>query len=222
MCAQIRAGLPTVEDVLAQHVEARRGTASPWASALRELGAIDRAVYQAIADTPSTALDGAFRRLSTAADHSGLWIAIAAAMAVFGGSRGRRAASEGLLAIGTTSAAVNLGIKPLARRPRPARAEPAPFGDRYVPMPDSTSFPSGHAASAFAFAYAISRETPRLAVPIGLLAGAVAHSRVHTGVHYPSDVVIGSILGTGTAAMVTGARRTLPSAAVSLRTRRQV
>jgi undecaprenyl-diphosphatase len=89
-------------------------------------------------------------------------------------------------------------------------------------MPDSTSFPSGHAASAFAFAFAISRETPRLAVPIWLLAGAVAHSRVHTGVHYPSDVVIGSILGTGTAAMVTGARRTLPSAAVSLRTRRQV
>ncbi len=72
-------------------------------------------------------------------------------------------------------------------------------------MPKSTSFPSGHAASAFAFAYAVSRETPRLAVPIGLLAGAVAHSRVHTGVHYPSDVVIGSILGGGTAAMVTAA-----------------
>ena len=191
------------------------------AGALRELGAIDRAVYLAVAVTPSPELDSAFRRLSTAANQSRLWLGIAAAMAMLGGSRGRRAASEGLLAIGTTSAAVNLGIKPLAHRPRPARAEPAPFGDRYVPMPTSTSFPSGHAASAFAFAYAVSRETPRLAVPIGLLAGAVATSRVHTGVHYPSDVVVGSILGAGTAAMVTASLDALPRAAVSLRRSRQ-
>ena len=195
----------TVEDVLAGRLEARRGPSSPWAAALRELGAVDRAVYQAVADTPSPELDRAFRKLSTAADHSRLWLGIAAAMALLGGSRGRQAAREGVLAIGTTSAAVNLGIKPLARRPRPTRAEPGPFEDRYVPMPRSTSFPSGHAASAFAFSYAVSRDLPRLAVPIGLLAGAVAHSRVHTGVHYPSDVVIGAILGAGTAAMVTAA-----------------
>ena len=203
MSDQIGTERQTVEDALARRLEARRHLASPWTEALRELGAIDRAVCQAIADTPSARLDVALRRLSTAADHSRLWLGIAAAMAVRGGTRGRRAASGGLVAIGTASATVNLGLKPLARRRRPARAEPAPFGDRYVPMPTSTSFPSGHAASAFAFAYAVSRETPRLAVPIGLLAGAVAHSRVHTGVHYPSDVVIGSILGAGTAAMVT-------------------
>jgi undecaprenyl-diphosphatase len=212
----------TLEDALAQRVEARRGAASPWARALREMGEMDKAVYQAIAETPSPQLDGAFRRLSTAANYSRLWLAIAAAMSLLGGGPGRRAAFDGLLAIGTTSAAVNLGIKPLARRRRPARAEPAPFGDRYVPMPTSTSFPSGHAASAFAFAYAVARDLPRLAVPIGLLAGAVAHSRVHTGVHYPSDVVLGSILGTGTAAMVTAAYDALPSAAVtSRRTRRR-
>ena len=210
----------TVEDVLAGRLEARRGATSPWAGALRELGAIDRAVYQAVAETPSPELDRAFRRLSTAADHSRLWLGIAAAMALLGGSRGRQAAREGLLAIGTTSAAVNLGIKPLARRPRPARAEPAPFEDRYVPMPRSTSFPSGHAASAFAFSYAVSRDLPRLAVPIGLLAGAVAHSRVHTGVHYPSDVVIGAILGAGTAAMVTTPGDDLPGAAFRLRAKR--
>ena len=68
---------------------------------------------------------------------------------------------------------------------------------------DIFSFPSGHAASAFAFAYAVARDQPRLAVPIWLLAGAVAHSRVLTGVHYPSDVVLGFVLGAGTAAMVT-------------------
>lgn len=71
-------------------------------------------------------------------------------------------------------------------------------------MPESTSFPSGHAASAFAFAYAVGRHLPALAVPIRLLAGG-PHSRVHTGVHYPGDVVIGSIIGAGTAAMVASA-----------------
>ena len=72
-------------------------------------------------------------------------------------------------------------------------------------MPQSTSFPSGHAASAFAFAYAIGRHLPELAVPIRLLAGGVAYSRVHTGVHYPADVVIRSIVGAGTAATVAAA-----------------
>ena len=87
-------------------------------------------------------------------------------------------------------------------------------------MPGPTSFPSGHAASAFAFAYAVSRDLPRAAVQIGVLAGAVAHSRVHTGVHYPSDVVIGSILGAGTAAMVSAAGDSLRRAAALRRARR--
>ena len=207
----------TVEDALARRLEARRHVGSPWTEALRELGAIDLAVYQAIADTPSARLDVAFRRLSTAADHSRLWFGIAAAMSLLGGTRGCRAASEGLIAIGAASATVNLGIKPLARRRRPARAEPAPFGNRYVPMPESTSFPSGHAASAVAFAYAVSRDLPRLAVPSGLLAGAVAQSRVHTGVHYPSDVVIGAILGSSTAALVASPGDALLNAAAGLR-----
>jgi len=203
MSEQLGAEPPTAEDVLARRLEARRGAASRLARALRELGTIDRAVYQAVADTSSPELDRGFRRLSTAADHSRLWLGIAAAMALLGGSHGRRTAVEGLLAIGATSATVNLGVKPLARRRRPVRAEPAPFEGRFVPMPRSTSFPSGHAASAFAFAFVVARDVPTLAVPVGLLAGAVAHSRVHTGVHYPSDVVIGSILGAATAAMAT-------------------
>jgi len=123
-------------------------------------------------------------------------------VAVAGGHRGRRAALEGVVAIGVTSATVNLGIKPIARRRRPDRLETALFEDRHVPMPASASFPSGHAASAFAFAYAIGRHLPALALPIRLLAAAVAYSRVHTGVHYPGDVVIGSVTGAGTAAMV--------------------
>jgi membrane-associated phospholipid phosphatase len=195
----------TVADALAQQVEVRRGTGSPWAEALRELGAVDRAVYQAVARTPTPALDRPFRRLSNAANYSRLWLGIAAAIAVTGGKRGRHAALEGVLAVGVTSATINLGIKPLARRRRPDRADPAPHGARQVRMPESASFPSGHAASAFAFAYAVGRHLPGLAVPIRLLAAGVGYSRVHTGVHYPGDVVIGSVLGSGTAAMTAAA-----------------
>jgi membrane-associated phospholipid phosphatase len=195
----------TVEDALATKVEDRRGVQSPWAVALRELGAVDRAVYQAVAMTPTPHLDDVFRRLSNAANYSRLWLGMAAAIATFGGRRGRRVALEGVLAIGATSASVNLGIKPFARRRRPDRPDPAPFEARLVRMPESTSFPSGHSASAFAFAYTVGRHYPALAVPIRFLASGVAYSRVHTGVHYPGDVVLGSSIGAGTAAMVAGA-----------------
>ena len=196
----------TVEDALGRRVEGLRGAQSPWAEALRELGAVDRAVYQAVAVTPTPLLDDAFRRLSTVANYSRLWLGMAAAIATLGGRRGRRVAFEGVLAISATSASVNLGVKPLAHRRRPDRPDPAPFEARLVPMPESTSFPSGHAASAFAFAYTVGRHYPALAVPIRLLASGVAYSRVHTGVHYPGDVVLGSVLGAGTSAMVAGAR----------------
>lgn len=195
----------TVEDAIAMRVENLRGEGSPWAEALRELGAVDRAMYRAVAMTATPQLDGALRRLSNAANYSGLWLGVAAAIATLGGERGRRVALEGVLSIGATSANVNLGIKPLARRRRPDRPHPARFEARLVRMPESSSFPSGHAASAFAFAYSVGRHYPGLAVPMRLLASAVAYSRVHTGVHYPGDVVLGSALGAGTAAMVAGA-----------------
>ena len=112
----------SVADALARLVEARRGAESVWVEALRELGAVDRAVYEAVADTPTPELDGPVRRLSNAASYSRLWLGVAAALAVLGGRRGRRAALEGVLAIGVTSATVNLGMKPFAQRERPDRA----------------------------------------------------------------------------------------------------
>jgi undecaprenyl-diphosphatase len=192
----------TLEDALAQRVEARRGAGSRWAEALRVLGAADRGLYEVVARTPTAGLDVPVRRLSNAANHSLLWLGIATAIALLGGARGRRAAAEGIVSIGVASTAVNLGMKRIANRRRPGRQGPGLFPARHVRMPGSSSFPSGHAASAFAFAYGVSRHLPELAVPIGLLAGAVAYSRVHTGVHYPGDVVVGAIVGTGTAATV--------------------
>jgi membrane-associated phospholipid phosphatase len=207
----------TAADVLAQRVETRKGTGAPWAEALRELGAVDRAVYQAVARTPTPALDRPFRRLSNAANYSRLWLGIAAVVALTGGQRGRQAALEGVLALGVTSATINLGIKPVAHRRRPDRAGASLAAARQVRMPESGSFPSGHAASAFAFAYAVGRHLPALAIPVRPLAAGVAYSRVHVGVHYPGDVVIGSVLGAGTAAVTAAGCDRFRRAAPSLR-----
>jgi undecaprenyl-diphosphatase len=72
-------------------------------------------------------------------------------------------------------------------------------------MPRSSSFPSGHSASAFAFATGVGRTLPQAAVPLRALAAVVAYSRVHTGVHYPGDVVIGSLIGSSLAQATTWA-----------------
>jgi len=191
------AGHEAVADLLADELARLGGPARQrLAEVLHQLGAIDRAVYAAIAAVPAPALDRAMRRLSDAANRSRLWLAIAAALALTGPA-GRRAAGRGVLAIGVTSALVNLGIKNLSGRRRPDRAGAGVPDVRQVRMPSSTSFPSGHAAAAFAFATAVSRDSPWLAIVIQFLAGSVAYSRVHTGVHYPGDTVIGALIGVG-------------------------
>ena len=180
--------------------------------ALRELGALDQAIYSAVASTPTPSLDEPLRRLSGAANNSRLWLAIAAGLAVGGGRSGRRAAVQGTLAIGATSALVNLVVKSLWSRQRPYRAAARVPGQRNVPMPASTSFPSGHAASGFAFASAIGRDQPWLGLALRFLAAAVAYSRVHTGVHYPGDAVAGSLIGASTGQAVAALTERLPPA----------
>lgn len=195
----------TIAETISRSVEGRRGEGSPWATALRQLGAVDRAAYEAVAETPTPALDVPIRRLSNAANHSKLWLGIAGALALLGGRRGRKAALEGVVSIGVSSAAVTILAKSIAARPRPNRAERDLFPNRAVEMPGSSSFPSGHAASGFAFAHAVGRHFPLLALPVRLLAGAVAYSRVHIGVHYPGDVAVGAMLGPGIASIVASA-----------------
>lgn len=155
---------------------------------------LDRAVYGAIASAPTPNLDRAFNNLSDAANHSVIWCGAAGLMALTGPA-GRRAAVDGLLAIAVTSAVANAVAKPLGGRRRPDRADFQVPLARQVRMPTSTSFPSGHSASAFAFASAVSNSWPAGGAPVRALATLVAYSRVHTGVHYPGDVIAGSFIG---------------------------
>lgn len=163
--------------------------------ARRELSELDHAVYRAVASTPVPVLDKPLRRVSAFANHSKPWFILAAACAVVGGRRGRRAALGGVVAIGLTSFVVNVPMKWMGQRQRPDREHHEVPETRHVPMPSSTSFPSGHSASAAAFATAIGSCAPELRVPLGAAAGVVAFSRVYTGVHYPGDVLVGVTVG---------------------------
>jgi undecaprenyl-diphosphatase len=161
---------------------------------LRDAERLDLAVYAAIAATPTPALDIAMRRLSRTADHSKISLVASAILSVARGRGGRRSALDGLASAAATAVVINLAFKGVGRR----RPDPVAAGvrlARQVRMPKTTSFPSGHAASAFAFATGVGHVLPREAVPLHVLAGLIAYSRVHTGVHYPADAAAGALVG---------------------------
>lgn len=172
------------------------GGRPPLPAFIMDLRSLDHAVYSAVASTDAPTLDLPLRTLTRAADRSLIWWSMAGLLAVAGGRKGRRAALSGAVALGATSAVLNLGLKQLGRR-RPNRGRLGVPEPRQVKMPTSASFPSGHSAAAFAFTNAVSTELPALALPLRALALAIAYSRVHAGVHYPGDTLIGGIVGGG-------------------------
>ncbi|MFC7471818.1 phosphatase PAP2 family protein [Actinomadura keratinilytica] len=89
------------------------------------------------------------------------------------------------------------------RRQRPG-LESVPLIRQLKRQPITSSFPSGHAASAAAFATGVAMESRGLGAAVAPLAAAVAVSRVHTGAHYPGDVLAGAALGAGAAFAVRG------------------
>jgi undecaprenyl-diphosphatase len=144
-------------------------------------------------------LDRAVPAIGRSADYGRLWLVVAAGLAATRNRHARRSALRGLVALSTASAATNLLSKRLAGRPRPT-TDGIPLTRRLRRSPVTTSFPSGHSASAAAFVTGVALESPVLAVPIAVLGAAVAVSRVVTGAHYPSDVVAGVALGAGAGA----------------------
>jgi undecaprenyl-diphosphatase len=156
---------------------------------------LDASVYASIAASSTPSLDGPLALISDAANLSKPWIASAALLSLVGGPRGRRAALYGIASITTASTIVNAVMKPLSRRRRPDRVAMGVIEARHVSMPTSTSFPSGHSASAFAFAAGVGHVMPAAGAALFLPAALVAYSRVHTGVHFPGDVAAGVVSG---------------------------
>ncbi len=164
-------------------------------SLLRRLGSYDSAAFRSVARLPTPLLDEPLRQVSDFANFSKPWFLVAGFLALLGGRRGRRAALTGLAAVGAASLVVNQPMKIAGERHRPDRDGLGVPQQRWVPMPASTSFPSGHSASAAAFAVAVGDVLPALRLPLQAAASIVAFSRVYTGVHYPSDVLVGAAVG---------------------------
>jgi undecaprenyl-diphosphatase len=161
------------------------------------LAAFDRRLVRAVSRLPAGRHDEFFRRLSAAATNGKLWLGIAGVMALVPGKT-RRAAVHGLLAQGVASAVTNVVFKTLLPRRRPLPEHLPVF--RFVhPQPTSSSMPSGHSASAVAFALGVGLVRPGLGAGLAPVAAGVAYSRVHTGAHWPSDVLFGSAIGAGAA-----------------------
>ncbi|MFE6281868.1 bifunctional phosphatase PAP2/diacylglycerol kinase family protein [Streptomyces sp. NPDC057877] len=142
-------------------------------------------------------------RLSHSANHGVLWFATAAAIAASRTPRGRRAAVRGLASLTLASATINTLGKRSVRRPRPL-LDPVPVVRHLKRQPITTSFPSGHSASAAAFAAGVAMESPAWGLAVAPVAFSVAMSRIYTGAHFPSDVLAGTALGVGAAFAVRG------------------
>jgi membrane-associated phospholipid phosphatase len=154
--------------------------------------AVDVSVFERVAEFRAPHLDRVLPPLSEAASYSRLWVAISLVLAIGRSRQKRNIAIASMMAVASTSAIANVAMKLTVRRRRPDRVVPE---GRRLKQPGSSSFPSGHAASAAAFSGVIGREVPQLWLPVNALAATVAFSRVYTGVHYPGDVLAGWLLG---------------------------
>lgn len=130
--------------------------------------------------------------LSALADRSKLWVGIAALRVLTDQERDWRPAARALGTIAAQSALIHFVVKPIFRRHRPRSHGPSRFGMR---RPASSSFPSGHAASAATAAILLAEGRPRWQLPLAALALGVAWSRVQVRLHHASDVGAGLCLG---------------------------
>lgn len=165
--------------------------------------ALDCRLFEAVATRHWPGGDHVLPRLTRAANHGKLWFAVAAGLAATRSPRARRAAARGLASLTLASATINTLGKRSIRRPRPV-LDKVPLVRQLKRQPITTSFPSGHSASAAAFAAGVALESRTLGAAVAPVAAAVVLSRVYTGVHYPSDVLAGAALGVGAAYAVRG------------------
>lgn len=147
----------------------------------------------------NTSLDPSFKAIT----NSALPISVATPLIIYsvGLIKKDSTIKNQALFIGETflvSAFITTALKYSIKRERPFNTYP---DIEKVTAAPGYSFPSGHTSTAFATATSLSMEYPKwyIIAPSFAWASAVGYSRMHLGVHYPSDVVAGAIVGSGSA-----------------------
>lgn len=149
-------------------------------------------------------LDRFFAVFTTLGDHGELWLIILLILFVM--KKTRKVAILGLIALVVELILVSGVIKPIVMRPRPFFVNPV---DLVVPAPRGSSFPSGHAASSFAVVMTLYFNKIKYKPAYVTLAVIMAFSRLYVYVHYPSDVLVGTLLGIFIAYEVTKYQKTI-------------
>lgn len=142
-------------------------------------------------------VDRFWSQLTSFADRGVLWWTLAGVLIV---TRRRRAGVRGVGSLLVASALTNLIAKQVFGGDRPLLAD-VPIGRRLPKPPITPSFPSGHSASAAAFAAGVAIERPGIGAAVAPVALAVGYSRLHVGAHWLSDVVGGLTLGASVAGL---------------------
>ena len=181
LCAPV----PPVPDPEARRSLRARLQAGPIARAIAK---VDVRLYRLLRENGhDPAVELPIRRFSRLGEHATIWLALGLAAAAL--DRPQRAhwlrATRSVL----IAYALNTVLKTVVRRKRP-QIEKLPA---LISTPTSLSFPSAHASSSFAAARAYASLLP--GEPLYAVAGAMALSRVYLGVHYPSDIAAGALLG---------------------------
>jgi membrane-associated phospholipid phosphatase len=133
-------------------------------------------------------VERAMKALGKAGNNGAVWVVLCLVILAFTDSNGEAWFICALLA--PIAIALNYLVKLVVKRPRPVLEGLPPLGG----APSSLSFPSAHATSSFAVATAMTRVDPLGALAF-LLAFALALGRPYLGMHYPSDVLAGALLG---------------------------
>jgi membrane-associated phospholipid phosphatase len=134
------------------------------------------------------AAETAGKWLGRIGEYGAVWLVIGIVLAFLDPDNGEDWVVAGVL--GPVAIGLNYVVKVIVRRPRPVLEGLPPLGG----APSSLSFPSAHATSSFACATAMTRIAPEAAV-LFVLVAAIAACRPYLGMHYPSDVLAGAVLG---------------------------
>jgi undecaprenyl-diphosphatase len=165
------------------------------------IGRLDFAAFQWLRTHHWSFFDVLMAGVSDVARGGAIWIALAFLIAFLDRSRWP-AVVQVVLAIALAFLITDHIAKPFFNRSRPFES----YADSrvYGYKPTTSSFPSGHAASAIAGACALTRVAPEARSIFWIFALLVAFSRVYLGVHYPADVLGGALLGLGIGKFVVG------------------